>query len=171
MIALEYAKSLFELASISNLQAIDAEFEVICKALEENPDAMKVFTYPNISAEKKKDFIKSITNDCDELLKRFLFVLVDNNRFELIYEIYEQYHRLVINQNNAVDVVVTSATALSNAQIEKLTKLLSNRFKGSKININNIVDANVIGGFKAVANGEQIDVTLKSKLESLKASL
>ncbi|MGM9971837.1 MAG: ATP synthase F1 subunit delta [Anaeroplasmataceae bacterium] len=171
MIALEYAKSLFELASISTINQIDEELAIICQALEDNPDAMKIFTYPNISSKNKKEIVNKITVNCNELLIRFLYVLVDNDRFSNIQEIKDEFHKLVINQASVIEVVVTSAKELTEEQMKKIKSVLLDRFNGKEIKINNIVDANVIGGFKAVALGEQIDLTIKNKLDTLKASL
>jgi len=171
MVGNEYAKALFELAEINALTQLDDELNVLCLALDQNPDAMKVLTYPNISLTKKKELIKNITVNCNELLVRFLYVVLDNNRFDEIKDIRNEFHKLVSNQSETVDVSVTSSTKLTDAQISKLSKTLSSRYEGRKININNIVDANLIGGVKVVANGECVDLSLSSKITSLKASL
>ncbi len=171
MVGNEYAKALFELADINALTQLDDELNVLCLALDQNPDAIKVLTYPNISLSKKKDLVKTITANCNELLTRFLYVILDNDRFDQIKDIRNEFHKLVSNQSETVDVSVTSSTKLTEAQISKLSKTLSSKYEGRKININNIVDENLIGGIKVIANGECVDLSLKTKLSTLKASL
>lgn len=171
MIALEYAKSLFELAHISEISEIDECLYVICKAFKENEDALKVLTYPNISKKNKKEFIKNIVNKCNDLLLRFFYVLIDNDKFELIYEINHEFHKLVTSKTDTVIIELTTAVELNDNQINNIKKILKKQYEGKEIEIKNIIDANVLGGFKAISDGKQIDLTLSSKLDSLKASL
>ena len=56
MIAEEYAKALFGLSANDKLKDIDDDLHIICQALDENPDAIKVLTYPNISINNKKEY-------------------------------------------------------------------------------------------------------------------
>ncbi len=171
MIALEYAKSLFELANQTSLKELDENLGTICIALDENPDAIKLFTYPNISKKNKKEILNNISFNSNDLLTRFLYVLIDNDRFDLIYEIKDEFHKLVSNDSKVLDVVITSAKLLNNEQLKQIEKLLSSRYEGKKININNIIDENIIGGIKTVVDGKQIDLTIRTKLNTLKSLL
>lgn len=170
MIAQEYAKALFELAS-DNAERIDEELSIICDAFSENPDSIKVLEAPNIKESNKKEIINSITAECNELLRRFLLVLVDNDRYASIFDIKNEYHDLVSNKKKVVEVDVTSKNNLSNDQIKTLKKTLSPKFGGSEIVINNIVDSALIGGIKVVAEGKLIDLSIRGKISSLKESL
>lgn len=168
MIANEYAKALFELTTSENAERIDDELKALCDAFAENEDAIKVLSAPNISSENKKKIIESVSKDMDELLKRFLLVLNDNQRFEIINEISNEYHSLVSNQKKMVEVEITSQKALSNDQVKKLKKVLSSKFDGSEIIIKNIVDEALIGGLKCVAAGQLIDLSIRGKIDELK---
>ena len=171
MIAEEYAKALFGLSANDKLKDIDDDLHIICQALDENPDAIKVLTYPNISINNKKELINNITKNVDELLKRFLYVLVDNDRFGYLNEISEEFHKMVTYKSDIALVEVTSMKKLNEDQLEQLTNLLKKRLNVKNIKINNIVDEKIIGGIKCVHDGQIIDLSIKNKLETLKSSL
>lgn len=67
-------------------------------------------------------------------------------------------------------ITVTTAITLSKSQLEALTKALKKKY-GSKTSIETIVDEAVIGGIKVTAGSEQLDGTLKHKLNVIKTQL
>ena len=115
--------------------------------------------------------IINITKNVDELLKRFLYVLVDNDRFGYLNEISEEFHKMVTYKSDIALVEVTSMKKLNEDQLEQLTNLLKKRLNVKNIKINNIVDEKIIGGIKCVHDGQIIDLSIKNKLETLKSSL
>lgn len=171
MIVDEYAKALYDLIALDKLKEVDEELDIILQALDLNPDAKKLFTFPNISVVKKHEMIGEIAKDCDDTLKRFLYVLIDNNQFENINGIYEAYHNLVVNKDDICDVLVKSVKKLSQEQLSNVEKLLKLKLGDKKINIENIVDESLIGGIKCEYKGHIIDLSAKAKLDALKASL
>lgn len=171
MIVDEYAKALYDLTNKDRLKEVDEELDIILQALDLNPDAKKIFTYPNISVLNKHEMIGEIAKDCDDTLKRFLYVLIDNNEFKNIKDIYKAFHNLVVNIDNVCDVLVKSAKKLTKEQLSNVEKLLKLKLGDKKINIENIVDESLIGGIKCEYKGHVIDLSAKAKLESLKASL
>lgn len=171
MIAYEYAKALFELTTSENAERIDNELQILCDAFKENPDAIKVLSAPNITSKEKKNIISSISKDMDELLQRFLLVLIDNERIEAVYDIRNEYKLLISNENKKIEISVISKKKLNKEQIESIKNALSPRFGEREIIINNIVDNSLIGGFKCIANGELIDLTIRGKLNGLKQTL
>lgn len=171
MIADEYSKALFELVDKKDLKDVYNELSIICEALDLNPDAKKVLTYPNISLKNKKDIIKEVTKDCNSILTNFFYVLLDNDEFKLIDEIKESFKSLATNLDNICDVLVTSSKKLNDEQISTITNLLKQKVGNKKININNIVDETLIGGLICKYNGEIIDLSIKTKLDILKSSL
>ncbi len=171
MIALEYAKALFELSQPEEAERVYNELGLLCDAFEENPDAIKVLKAPNISTKEKKKFISNISNDMCDVLKRFLLVLIDNDRYEYILKIKDKYHELLSNKIEIVDIDVISHEKLDNDQIKKITAALKKKYAGKEIVINNIVDNNLLGGYKIIANGKCIDLSIKGKFSNLKKQL
>lgn len=169
MIEAEYSKALFELASDNAKEILD-ELDVLIKAMDENPDVYQILEAPTISDTKKKDIIKNISKDMSDVLVRFLYVLIDNKRFNKIKGIREEYSLLVNSSIKVIDVLVTSKVALNNEQKNKLESLLASKLS-KKVNIINVVDESLIGGIKCEYEGKLIDLTVRGKLNQIKSLL
>ncbi len=169
MIEAEYSKALFELASDNAKEILD-ELDVLIKAMDENPDVYQILEAPTISDTKKKDIIKNISKDMSDVLIRFLYVLIDNKRFNKIKGIREEYSLLVNSSIKVIDVLVTSKVALNKEQKNKLESLLASKLS-KKVNIINVVDESLIGGIKCEYEGKLIDLTVRGKLNQIKSLL
>lgn len=67
-------------------------------------------------------------------------------------------------------VTITTAVTLSSKQLETIEKSLSAKY-GSDMTAVQVVDLSVIGGVKLLVNSTQVDATLKSKFDQLRAQV
>lgn len=172
MVASEYGKALFELALEKNKsEIIEDNFNTFIAGLRNNPDYIKVLTYPRISNNQKKDSIKQIGSSFDIIFKNFLYVIIDNQRMSDIYTIYEEYTNCLLENRNILNVSIISPEKLSSKQENELIAQLTKFYQGKKIEVSNIIDSSLIGGIKVIANGEALDLSLQHKLEQLKATI
>ncbi len=172
MVENEYSKAIYELADENNIvEEISDNFEKFTLLLDENPDFIKVLTYPKISNSQKKQTIKDTLINFNDLFITFLYILIDNNRVSLIKGIAKDYKRLVNESKGIYDVLIYSATKLDDAQIEETKKSLIKLLNAKSINVNNMIDESLIGGIKAFYNGKTFDLSVHNKLNSLKNSL
>ena len=72
---------------------------------------------------------------------------------------------------NIVRIDIFSAEELSKKQMDNIVPALEAKYKGKELEIKNFVNPSLIGGIQVIANGESIDISLKSTLERLKESL
>lgn len=170
MIQNEYAKALYELAVEEN--KVELIFECLKAVVlsTEDKEYLKVMSSPFISGEDKKLMIVSIYKSLDQTFINFLKVLIDNNRFSLISEIYESYKNLILESKSIVCADVYSVDYLNNQHIASIKTILEKKYN-KEILINNIVDKNLVGGLKITINGEIIDLSVKSSLSKLKELL
>ena len=171
MVEKEYAKALYELAEEqNNLNVIEEQLKTISN-LSKDEDTMKFFTSPSVQIEDKKKVVLKSFIGFDETLINFIFVLLDNRRFNLINNIYDEFSKIVLNKKEIVSIKLISAKKLDNIQIDKLTLSIRLRFNNKKLIIENIVDESLIGGIKILANDTEIDLSTKNSISSLKESL
>jgi F-type H+-transporting ATPase subunit delta len=85
----------------------------------------------------------------------------------LIVSLREMIHK----QQGIIEVVLKSAIPLDDDQKEELGSVLKKRFDANQIIFKEIIDKNLIGGFKIEVNNEIIDVTLRSQISKLKEHL
>ena len=100
----------------------------------------------------------------------FVLVIGQANRINLLESVLESFKRLVALEKNQKNVTVASSYALDQEQLEKIEQALQKR-TGSEINISTHLDKSLIGGIKISYEDQVIDLSLKNKLEALKAQL
>ena len=66
-------------------------------------------------------------------------------------------------------VKITSAISLSSTQLKTITDALSQKYQ--KIEIEQTVDPEIIGGLKITVGSKQIDASVRGKIEQLKQAL
>ena len=164
MIGLEYAKSLFEVHP--DLEKALDEFNAFISFYDELLPIMKS---PGITSEDKHEIIKkSFKNFSDEFIF-FIYVVIDNNRFSNINEIYNEFKKLANEKNNIASCDVYTSNKLSASEIKEVTKYLENELK-KKIVINEIIDKN-INGIKIIALGKTIDYSLETRINNMRFSI
>ena len=171
MVEKEYAKALYELAEEQRIvNVIEEEFNAISNILKDE-ETMKFFLAPNIKIEDKKSVVLKSFNGFNETLINFLFVLLDNRRFDLVQNINNEFTQIILNKNEILPIKLISAKKLDKNQIDKITLSIRLRFNNKKLKIENIVDETLIGGIKILANDTEIDLSTKNSILELKESL
>ena len=95
-----------------------------------------------------------------------LDIVVDNERWNVIREILQEFVHLYHQKNNIAEVEVQSAVELSTAQAKKLESALENLLK-QKVLVSYLVKPEVLGGLKVKYGSKMIDDTLLGKLNRM----
>lgn len=166
-VALQYAEALFGIAlEEGQIDETMVEFDAFSNAIDD--EIYKFLNHPKISKKNKKEVIdKSITNN---LLKHFIFVMIDNFRIELLKESLIEFKKIVNRQNNLMKVWVYSRKELNTEQKNEL-KLNLKKKHNRKIELKNIVDSTIVGGLRIEYEGMILDDTINNYLQTLKANL
>ncbi|XFA98185.1 ATP synthase F1 subunit delta [Candidatus Izemoplasma sp. B36] len=166
-IANQYALAVFSLAS---KEKRDEEFltvlETFVKGMNEN--TYKFFAHPKISILEKKQTLEKVVYD--KLLLNFLKVLIDNDRFALVEAISLEYKNILDNLNKIMNVVVVSNKPLKKNNLDKIKNKLKEKYN-RKIQIEETIDKDIIGGFRIEFEGNVIDETINKQLNDIKSSL
>ena len=171
MVEKESAKALYELAEEQKcVSVIEEELKAISNICSDE-DTMKFFLAPSIQLEDKKKVVLKSFKGFNETLINFLFVLLDNRRFDLIHNINNEFTQIILNKNEILPIKLISAKKLDKNQIDKITLSIRLRFNNKKLKIENIVDETLIGGIKILANDTEIDLSTKNSILELKESL
>ena len=171
MVENEYAQAIYDLAKEENkIDIINECFIVVNKSIEDN-DFMELLSSPKLTKEEKKNILTKVYGKLDSLFLDFMYVLIDNNRFNRISYIYDYYNQLIKIEHNILHIEAYSVKELTKTQIDNLRKTLSSYYNGKTLEIENIVDPKLIGGVRIECNGKTLDVTLKKSLANMKDSL
>lgn len=127
--------------------------------------------HPRVTLEAKKRLLReSLQGSVSEGTLRFLELLVDKKRFELLAAVAEDFARLCDEERGILHACARSAAALDPGQTEALKARLK-RFFGKEIALEVRVDPELIGGAVVRAGDWVFDASLQGELSRLRERL
>jgi F-type H+-transporting ATPase subunit delta len=167
-LARPYARALFALAKqASQLSAVSGALNFSSQACLV-PELSVLLGNPRIAKHELLALLSPA--DSNEILQRFLQVLAENNRLALLPDIFVLFEQLRAESERVVNAKITSATALSDAELNKLSAALKKRF-GRDVEMQTAVDEALIGGAIIDTGDLVIDGSVRNKLARLSAGL
>ncbi|MEA2062538.1 MAG: F0F1 ATP synthase subunit delta [Gemmatimonadota bacterium] len=164
----EYAKALFMLAlRTDKIDTIGEEFAELVQLVEGNRTIKNFLLAPQLSAKKKHRLIKTaFEGRIDKHLFKFLQVLIDKRRQDLLTGIYEAYTGQVNEHYNRVEVSASSAVELTGEEREALKSKFSRHLDRTVV-IKTTVDPSLLGGLVCQIGDKVLDGSLRGKLERM----
>lgn len=170
-VARPYAKAAFEYASSSHAFAAWSQALATASEIVADPRVEELTKNPALTAADLADLVIDVAGDkLDAGMQNFVRVLAENHRLLLLPEIAAHYEQFRSAVENTVDVEVTSAVPLNEAQAQKLKQALSTRLK-RQVHMKTAVDSTLLGGAVVRAGDLVIDGSLKGRLERLATEL
>ena len=166
-----YAKAVFELAQEGN--TYDAWSNALSQlaAISADEGFGTLVSDPRVTSEQLIGVLTDLTKDVlPEGGTNFINLLVQNERVLVLNDIQSQYKELVAKAQASVNATVVSAFALSEAQKASLESALQTRL-GLKVELEESVDASLIGGAIIRAGDLVIDGSAKGRIEKLATAL
>ncbi|MFZ2542908.1 MAG: F0F1 ATP synthase subunit delta [Lactococcus raffinolactis] len=171
IIAQKYSKALLEVAQESQqLEAVLAEVAAFDQVIQ-STDLQAFLVDVAYSDDEKHQVIESLQNASSDIFKNFLTILVKNQRMALLPVIIKEIRHQADSLFKISDVDVTSAIALSDAQLSKLETTIKSKFDLNEVTIKNTVDTSILGGVIINARGKIIDASIKSQLTKIAKSI
>lgn len=169
-IARPYAEALFRVAKTGDL-AIWSDLVSEMAQVGGHPDVKAFANNPKLTDQQVAETFQSLLkSNLGPEAKNFIQMLVENGRLTLLPEIGTQFQVLKNAQEGSADAEITSAFALSDAQVNDLVATLEKKF-GRKLNPTVIVDPSLIGGVRVSVGDEVLDTSVRSKLQQMHAAL
>ncbi len=172
LVGQRYALALFEVSQqLGKEDRFFKELKFVIDALKQNPDFMKVLSAPMISKDEKKELVETIfSSSLSQEIINFLKILLDKERISSIFDIADEFEKNLNKARNIKKVTAIAAVELSEDVRQKLTEKLR-AVTGSTIILSTLMDPSVVGGIMLKIGNEQIDGTLRGRLESLKQEI
>ncbi|MBC7575716.1 MAG: F0F1 ATP synthase subunit delta [Herminiimonas sp.] len=169
-IARPYAEALFRVAKAGNL-SVWSDVVTEMAHVASHPDVQALSHNPKIlDSDMAATFLSLLKSPINDEAKNFITMLVENGRIALLPEIGTQFHALKNAQEGAADAEITSAFAISAAQVDALVAALEKKF-GRKLNPSVSVDNALIGGVRVVVGDEVLDTSVRAKLQQMHVAL
>lgn len=172
LVASRYADALFEVGVEENKTDLFLdEFRALVQIFKENALLFEIYKSPTIGKAEKKNLLEeAFLNRLSEQMLNFLKILIDKDRMTVLYGILDEFEVLYKESKNIVEAVAVSAVALTENQMNKLKDKLSTK-TGKNIILKNQVDDSILGGVLIKIGNEEIDGTIKGKLNRLREEL
>jgi F-type H+-transporting ATPase subunit delta len=168
-LASRYASSLLSLASDQNcLEEVYADMQYIDLLTKESKEFDIFLNSPIIKSRKKIKILNTILKgQVNDLTEKFIELLIKNNRELYLHDVVSSFLGLYDLKKNIKTAYITTAQPLSAENIKRL-KEITKLIKADSVKIVQIIDENIIGGFKLNVDDYQIDASIGSKLKELR---
>ncbi|TQC51301.1 ATP synthase F1 subunit delta [Mycoplasmopsis mucosicanis] len=164
-----YAKALFELSVErgefkNNLLLLDT----IDKCLKQNYSYMSVLGTHAYDKEKKYQLIDELFNGLatSSIVPNFLKLLIHKDAFSLLPKIISHFDELANEAMNIKKATIYTAFKLSTTNKTKFKNYLAKKYN-CKIDLENIIDKNLISGFRIEIDSDVIEHNFALDLEKL----
>jgi F-type H+-transporting ATPase subunit delta len=169
-IATRYAKSLIQLAQEKGkLEEVFAGMKSLDRAFENSRELKLLFKSPIITSDKKLNVVKSLfENKVDEILFRFLTLMIKKGREEHFHQIAESFITQYNEIKNITPVKITSAVKLDSAFVQSMVASLKKKENLGEVLLQEVVDESLIGGFVLQYGDKMIDSSVIRNLNGLR---
>jgi F-type H+-transporting ATPase subunit delta len=170
-IARPYAEAVFKLAKTSGSLPVWSEMLQLLAAIAMDEQIKVLIGNPKVPPKRLGELLLGICGDklTDEG-RNFVLLLAENGRIVVLPEVSEMFEQLKTRHDGVLDAKVTSAFAMSDAQLKDLVADLEARFK-RKIEAKVSIDPELIGGVKVEVGDEVLDASVRAKLEAMAVAL
>ena len=168
VLAGRYAAALFQVAAVkSEEQKIQADLGSAHKLLL---DSLPQLRHPRVPAASKKKLLHdALDGKVGATTLKFLDLLVDKKRFELMVMISAVYAKLAADKRGSAKAHVRTASPLSAETQQQLAAKLK-KFTGKEIELDVKEDPELIGGITVKIGDWVLDSSLRGQLRRLRES-
>ena len=164
-----YALALFELAREGKqIDAVSTSLARLREALAASADFRQLITSPLISREAAARAVDAVAIELqlDPLTTNFLGVLAHNRRLRQLEPAIRAFTALAARHRGEASAQVVSAHPLDDDQVAALKAKLRQRL-GREVAVDLSVDPSILGGLIVKLGSQQIDGSIRTKLNSL----
>ena len=163
-----YAKALIQLAVEQNiLEQVYQDITLVLDVCQSNKEFSRMLLSPIIKSFKKEAVLSDIfKKNTHHLTLEFLLLITRKRREDLIEGIAEQFVNQYKEQKGIKRAVVKTCIKLDEKIKEKIIQALK-KFTNSQIELVEVIDKKLIGGFILSFDNKQYDASIFNKLQLL----
>ena len=171
-VASRYARSIFDLSiELKNVDKIYKDMLVIEQVCAENRKLITLLKNPIVRYDfKLRVLTKIFEKHIDTLTLKFINQICRKNRADILAEASKVFVMLYHEHNGILIANVSSASELSTSIKKEFEGIIAKQ-TGKKVELATTVDESLLGGYVLRVGDNQIDDSLKSKLNSLRRKL
>jgi F-type H+-transporting ATPase subunit delta len=149
---------------------VSEELADFAAAVRDVPELRMALRNPQLEPRTKIAVLDELVGGSDDLLHNFLRLTAEKGRIGQIEEIAREFDRLMAREERRLDVELTTARELSDAEARELLQQIE-QASGRKVEATRRVDPTLIGGFVLQAGSMRVDASVRGRLEGLRQEL
>jgi F-type H+-transporting ATPase subunit delta len=168
-----YASALFDLARDQRqIESVGKSLDALSQALLDSKDFSELVSSPLVSREEAGKAFAALAPDLglDPITANFLGVLARNGRKSELRNVIRAFRRLAADHRGETTAEVVTARPLNDDQLAALKAQLRTR-AGRDVTIDASVDPNILGGIVVKLGSQQIDASIRTKLNRLASAM
>ncbi|MGJ5642969.1 ATP synthase F1 subunit delta [Formosa sp. S-31] len=167
--AIRYAKAVLDLAQTQNTaEAVHADMALIANTIAESKDLNSMLQSPVIRSAVKKATLLEVFKNTNTLSVNLIDTLIENKRIAILEDVALKYNQLYDQLKGTKVATVTTVVPLSADLESKVLDKVKALTGGNAVEINNVIDESIIGGFILRVGDLQYDASIANKLNKLK---
>ena len=169
--AIRYAKAMYDIANEENsINEVYKDMNFINELNSGSLDFKNLLSNSQINFQDKKKLILSLIKQSNALTEKLIDLLIHNKRVKIIGDIASSFIQLYNKNNNIKEATIITASPINN-ELESEILSMINIKDAKSVNLTNVVNPNIIGGFIIRFDGKEYNASVKQNLNNLKTEL
>ena len=166
--AIRYAKAVLELAKDQkSADAVNEDMKLMAKTIAESKDLSDMLQSPVVRSSIKKSVLLEVFKKSNKITGSLIDTLISNKRLSILGEVASKYN-LLYDQLKGTEVAkVTTAVPLTD-ELKKKVLAKVKELTGKDVEVKNIIDESILGGFVLRVGDIQYNASIANKLNKLK---
>ena len=169
--AKEYGEALFSLTEeLGTTETVAQDLRAAVAAIGENADYIKLLDTPALPAEEKLALAEEAFRAVDESLRSLILILCERHAVYLLPAVAKEYALAYDKARGILRAEAITALPMSEEQCGRMSEKLA-QMTGKRVVLRNTVDASVLGGVRLRYAGNQLDSSVRTRLDAMAKSL
>ena len=165
-----YAQAIFELAlEHDQLDQWEGDLDFVSGVLQDE-EFSALLGHADVSIENKMKAVDAVMQQIHPLVRNMVNLLVTKGLVRVAGELRDGYMALLDEHRGRQRVEVTSAVPLEPAELERITKFVSELVR-KEVVVSTQVDESILGGLVIQIGDRLLDGSTRSRLDSLRNQL
>ena len=167
-----YGEALYDLAVSEGLsQQLLQELTVLEESFRQSPDFLRLLAVQSLTKQERCAILDdSFRNKVHPYILNFLKILTEKGYPKHFFDCVASYREHYNRDNGILPVTAVTATALTQAQADRLCEKLE-AITGKTIQLHNKLDADILGGIRLDYDGKSLDGTIANRLDAIRSKL